>query len=205
MISFLVALPHRLIDEFIDSLKLYLGDAPKYVIGMETSVDSHAETQGEHMHVFADMDEPLYDRFRKTVLVKKYNLRGQARSGLPRQYGKIRCIRDETKMLQYTVKDLNIRFEGYTVEEIQAYIKHSYPKTERRNLRDEVVSYLDSQNLWQDNQFQVTQAEIAVIRFYIENTDKTITKNIIKNHVIHYLQKMGKLKNMENILYNYIL
>lgn len=203
MISFLVALPHRLIDEFINSLKLYLGDTPRFVIGMETATDSHADTQGEHMHVIADMDEPSYDRFRKTILVKKYKLRGQARNGHPRQYGKVRCIRDETRMLRYTCKDQNVKFEGYTIEEIQDYIKHSFPKRERRNLRDEVMSYLDKEPLWGDSHlsFNITLAEKAVIRFYMEHTDKTVTRNIVKNHVVHYLQ----LKKLVDLLYNYIL
>lgn len=201
MISFLVALNFSKIDEFINSLKLYLGDDPRYLIGMEVSKDSHATTNGEHMHIICDMDEPVYDRFRKTILVKKYQLRGQARNGQPRQYGKIRCIRDETKMLQYTVKDQNVRFEGYTVDEIQGYIKHSYPRKERRNLRDEIIQFLDTEPLWVDNAFQLTLAEKSVIKFYIENTDKIITRNIIKNHITHYLQ----LKNKVEILYNYII
>lgn len=203
MIAFLVALPHSQIDELISSLLVYLGDEPRYLIGLEIAPDTHSETKGEHMHICADMEDKDYDRFRKTILVNKFKLRGQAKSGLPRQYGKIRCIRDETKMLQYTCKDKNIRSQGYTIEELKDLIKKGYKKIERRNIILEIQEYLGkNEHIWDNQTFQITLAEKEVIRFYMDNLpDKIPTRNIVKSHVARFLIS---LKNVE-LFYNYML
>lgn len=203
MISFFCALFHSKVDELISSLKVYLGDEPRFVIGMEVATDTHAETKGEHLHICAEMDDKDYDRFRKTILVNKYGLRGQAKNGLPRQYGKIRNIRDETKMLQYTVKDQNVISEGFTIDEIKYYIKNSYKKKESRNIFREILEYLTNSDLWDEyHRFQIPLAEKQVIRFYMDNLpDKVPTRNIVKNHVARYLIN---IKDVE-LFYSYML
>ena len=105
MIFFMVALAHSEIEDFKNNLLQYIDVSGRYLIGMETAPDSHSATGGQHLHIAADMDAKQYDSFRKTILVKKYKLQGQAKDGHARQYGIVRKVRDEMKMMSYSCKD----------------------------------------------------------------------------------------------------
>jgi len=77
-----------------------------FCISHEKSVTTHKETNGSHYHFFIEFNTRLY-----TLFIKWFkdnynpNLIGRAAGGRPRQYGKVQDIRDELKMLAYTIKD----------------------------------------------------------------------------------------------------
>ena len=106
-----------------------------YVIAYETE-------PYKHFHFLVEMTEQDYTRFRKRVFIDKYGLRGQAKAGKPRQYGKVNNIDDFDKMLSYTVKDSNIR-SNLSDELLNDAIDKSFKKQQPKLLKDKMTKYVD--------------------------------------------------------------
>jgi len=110
-------------------------DIGGYVIAHETEPYSH-------FHFLVEMKEADYIRFRKRVFIDKLKLRGQARNGRPRQYGKVGDIDDFEKMLSYTVKDENIR-SNLSDELINEAIDKSFKKQSPKLLKEKMLLYVE--------------------------------------------------------------
>lgn len=81
-------------------------DVVEFVIAHEISLNKHKETDGHHYHFVIYATDQKYKTFIKWFKDNyNPNLRGRAKNGKPRQYGKVQEIRDEFKMLAYTIKD----------------------------------------------------------------------------------------------------
>lgn len=201
MRSFMCALYHDQSANFVSYLEKYIDPISPYVIGLETSKDTHQDTSGQHYHICCNMTDKQYDSFRNAILVKHYGLRGQARDGKPRQYGSVRNIRDATKMLQYTVKDQNIIYKNFPLEKIQELIQASYHRPEKRDLHKEVTNFLMSHDhmIHQDLQdlahepVMYGECETLAITYLIQFTDKTPTKSLIQSLVRSYLTHCARL------------
>lgn len=142
MLFFFAQIAHDNVPTVQELLDTYIQDDASYIIAKEISKTSHKETNGEHLHFAVDMTKKEYDAFRNTVLVKKYGLRGKAQKDLPKQYGTVKNVRDETKMLSYTVKDQNIIYKNIDLKTIQEYIEKSYKKKEKTTYQEELMAYL---------------------------------------------------------------
>lgn len=136
----MAAAPHTV--DFSKDLEIYLDLSAAYIVAKETVKDKHQETNGEHFHVAAEMSDKQYDSYRNTILKKKYQLRGKACNGLPRQYGVVKNVRDETKFLGYTVKHKNIEYRNISLDEIKQHISNSYVKEEKRTYQEDLMAYL---------------------------------------------------------------
>ena len=84
-------------------------DIGGYIVGLEKSENTHQETNGEHFHFCVEMTELDYNKYRKRCFIDKFGLRGQAKLGQPRQYGKVKQIENIVRMKAYTIKDGNFR------------------------------------------------------------------------------------------------
>lgn len=219
MIGFFVALEHSNKDQFVSDVESYLDDDAKYIIAMEVAKDKHIETKGEHFHFVGDMTDKQYDSFRKSILVKKYQRQGVARNGVGRQYGKIGKIRDETKLMAYTVKDNNIIYRKIDLKTIQELIQKSYHKEERQFPLKELMEHLKSQSVYfyetmyddrdhihKLNACRYDKIEFAIIQFYLDNStcEKILTKSQIKSLTTKFLMYYTHNQNIQDI-YNYIM
>lgn len=212
---FMVAQPHSLLETLINDLEKYLEACPQYIISSETSKDSHLDISGQHFHIATRMTEKQYDSFRKTILVKKYSLRGQAKNGLPRQYGKVLKVRDETKFLQYTLKDKNYISKNINLKQIQEWIDASYPRQDKFDFMKELTihlqqnryRYIKSFSETQDTSIQLHILEEMVLEFHINHPynikqNKTLCLSRLRYYVNNYLQ--FNEKQYLNILLNYL-
>ncbi len=224
MIAFMVALSHQEVPVFEQHLRDYIDPSASYIIGMEIAKDAHQDTSGHHLHICVDMDELKYDRFRKSILVNKYRLAGQAKLGRPRQYGRIRKLRDVTKILCYTVKDTNIVYRGYTLEAIQELIDKSYPRPERTDIPTEILKELEDPKKycisdWEDDEgyllrspiynFSVRNLEEKIIQIYIRRKyDRLLTKSLVRHialkYMVHHRHLKSDLIDYDDII-NYIM
>ena len=211
----MVALWHDQSANFVNYLEKYLDPMAPYIIGLETSKDTHQDTSGQHYHVCCTMTDKQYDSFRNTILVKHFGLRGQARDGKPRQYGSVRRVRDKTKMLQYTVKDKNIIYKNFSLEKIQELIESSYHRPDKRDLHRETTIYLmeNDRYLYPEvcdlNQelIMYDAIEKMLITYLVNNTDKIPTKSFIqsltRSFLTHRARFYNNSKNIEELL-NYL-
>lgn len=144
MLFFFAQIAHKHEPEVRELLEKYITEDARYIIAKETTTNAHKETNGEHLHFAVDMTKKEYDAFRNTVLVKKFKLRGKAQKDLPKQYGTVKNVRDEMKMLSYTVKDNNINYKNIDLKTIQEYIEKSYKKQDKKTFQDDLMAYLKS-------------------------------------------------------------
>lgn len=105
-------------------------------------VIAHENEPYSHFHFLVEMRESDYVRFRKRVFIDKLKLRGQARNGNARQYGKVAEIEDFSKMLSYTCKDSNIR-SNLDDELINEAIDKSFKKQSPKLLKDKMLKYIE--------------------------------------------------------------
>lgn len=80
----------------------------KYLYSLETTTEAHAETDGQHFHFVCEMNLTQYHNFMKNIK-DKYKLSGVAKNGMARQYGKLKEIKDTSRLFAYCMKDGNYK------------------------------------------------------------------------------------------------
>jgi hypothetical protein len=208
MLFFFAQIAHKDEPSVRQELEKYITEDARYIIAKETAKQTHVETNGEHLHFAVDMTKKEYDAFRKTVLVSKFKLRGKVKNGLPKQYGTVHNVRDEMKMLSYTVKDNNIIYRNIDLKTIQEYIEKSYKKEDKKTYQQDLMDYLKSfepdyfmetpksciqtnnGDMFamevQDINFRKIQAEI--LQHWVVNASKPLSRSQLQFYTNLYLQ-----------------
>lgn len=209
----MAALKHSEKENIIKYIEKYMDICGGYLIAMETSETSHQDTSGQHFHFAVDMSKENYDKFRKTVLVNHYGLRGQAKDGKPRQYGVVHNVRDETKFLTYMCKEKflpHIIYKKIDLKTIEQYIQDSFKKVDKKIYENVLMDYLlDNKAIFTrdnaydnailkrvDNQYipgiDVNMLEELVLKHYINNQEgilKVLCISRLRYYVTMYLQR----------------
>ena len=123
----------------------------QYVIAAETSA-----AVGEHYHfLLYAKNSNDYSKFAQNVFKQKFSLRGRAISGAPRQYGKVKDIRDIKKMMAYTVKDKNVIYKVDDKKQIEEAFSSSFKKEDRLTCYNNKISkyVTDVKNTQNDGYF----------------------------------------------------
>ena len=192
----MIAAPHDISNQLITDIETYLDPSAILLVGMETAEGTHLETNGEHYHIVAGMTEKVYDKFRKTILVNKMNLRGRATANHSRQYGRVKNILDETKMMQYTCKDKNIYYRNIDLKKIQELLEKSYSKPLHwLDFYKKLMKHLVSQEHkfflpGITDEIQYEQIEMAALEFFIKEhrkDEKKLNRAQLKSYVQNYL------------------
>lgn len=143
-IAFFLALKFSSFDEIQQKVKQYIEPDSSYLVVGEKSPDTHQQTNGEHFHFLVNFSEKSYKNFTKHF-IEKYKLRGSAKDGKSRQYGKIKKIKDLERLHQYMLKDLstdNPIFTNYENDEIDAWAAKSFKKESKKNYLDSMSDKL---------------------------------------------------------------
>jgi hypothetical protein len=194
-------IPASEFDYIEETLKSY--DIGRYLIGQEL-------TPYEHYHIVFEGNEKIYHTF-STKLKKKYQLRGRAIKGHPRQYGKIKDIEDIEKLLAYTVKDGNFR-GTFSATDIQRFVENSFKKDDIKQFRKEVMEHIEGLNdLYRKTSFDGTtfyddrKLKLQIMKYYRDNKiEFTKSKiNLIFNYMIQFSSKPNIRMTLEEI-YEYL-
>ncbi len=180
MIFMMVHLEHSKIEVFIEDLGKYMDPSGRYIIGLETAIgDKLVSTNGEHYHIGVDMSKLAYDAFRKTILIRKHSLRGQNKNGLPKQYGIVRNVRDDTRMLMYSVKDKNV-FSNFPDEELRLLLEASFPKVDPIDHVKLMMEELQTHSFTRANDLGEKEVDITRVEMYIVSyyRDKKLMKSL---------------------------
>ena len=188
-IAFMVRLPHKRLEDLTTLIVRHGGPHTQWLIAKETD-----KSDREHFHGIVFMEDNEYDKvqrhFRET-----WNLKGNAKKGETKEYGRVRRIKDRNKMLSYTVKDGNvITSENWDID-LEKYIEASYKKPVETNkqLRDkelkdnllntnkkqETISTKNIRNMPED-EFKIYAGLCSQIcRIYLKyNCDQPVIKTI---------------------------
>lgn len=191
-LAFIIVASHDLSGQIIEDIEKYIDPSASLLVALETALGVHTFSDGQHYHIFVDMTMKQYDSFRKTILVNKMRLQGQAKNGIGRQYGIVRKIRDESKMLQYTVKDNNIYFRNFDLKKIQDAILESYhSKSPKEFLRELMLYLLQTDYSLMDTgllpgvsspEIDFKAIELNIIAFYVqEQNGRTVSNTQLKS------------------------
>lgn len=201
-------IPHSEID-FIENDLLEQQEVIEYLIGMETS-----NTVGEHMHFICCVNsETWYHKWSKRIFKDKYKLKGKAYkidgNGYPRQYGKLKEIKDFEKMGSYTVKDGNIR-TNMSQNVIDNFVEKSHKKNILHTMTYEICEKMAifDKSIWDtyvalkkiDRQRNpLTEDEKLRNRCNPNYNPYADFQEFRKSELIIYIIKQLKEKNVESI------
>lgn len=173
----------------------------RYVIARETSQDTHLETSGEHLHFCVEMDLKDYTNYAKRVFIDKYKLRGKATQAGPRQYGKVKDIRDIDKMLSYTVKEKNyISNFDCTSYEVLSYSKENPIVVTDKKVRVKVKTWSEKltdkiKEEYPDREWEFRADDIMLLReqamLYLGQSSKKLNGGIIRDIVFGQLNALS--------------
>jgi len=175
-IAFMCHAPTSEYQYLEDTLQEY--NIGNYLIGHEIS-------PYEHYHFLVEMTTADYHLFAERVFRKKFKLRGRAKDGNARQYGKIKNIEDLEKLKSYTIKDGNYR-SNMPEQDVAKYFETSFKKAEKKKIYEEISEYLE-----ENFQFNFTyDTFLGEAKYYEEKRMTQFQKNIyqIKLNIINYLR-----------------
>ena len=210
---FFMAIKHCETDNLWESLKKYTNTNARILMASETANGVHEDTSGQHFHIAIDMDDKQYDSFKKTVILKKYNLNGRAKDGKGKQYGCVNPakIRDQWKLLCYTVKDKNVKTQNIELDILQNMVDQSYPKLDSKSDEELLMIHLQNERPELGAEWCAKVGEISpeciekeIISYYIDN-DRAIGKSQLKTLTSRYMMKyMANRTSHKNEIYQYI-
>lgn len=183
------------ISEF-DNLENTLTD---YDIGEYVIAHESHNAKGEekpHFHLFFEGTNQIYNNFSKKI-IEKYGLRNKSgNQGGIRKYGKVKQIRDLSKMLSYTLKDKNFR-SNMKQEKLDFYFKNSFKKDDRHKFQEDLLIYCNKYEDYRGrNQdglyFNWKTLRKRIIQYYIIN-NITIGQSQLKSQV-NYISQHKEFK-----------
>lgn len=199
------AIQHQFKDKFMEIIKKYCTKC--FIVALEKAKNTHKETNGEHLQCIFDMEETTYGNMNK-ALIKEFKLRGQARDGLGRQYGKI--TKDKINDLElaciYTTKEGNV-ISNIEQEQIKEWYEKSYMKKRLFNIKY-LIEYLDSFHYYQDNREfyfsdYLEKIKEHIIEYHLDYKIELPRRNIFYDYIRYYLSTSEKVKNKLEILKYY--
>lgn len=202
---FFLAINHTEKNSLWEQLTNYCSSEARVLLAWEVAKNSHTLTNGEHFHIAADMTDKEYQAFKKTIILKKYNLCGRAKEGVGRQYGLIPedKIRNETKFLTYTIKSNNYQSKNMDIDELQELYKNSFQKDDERDLDNQVMDYIENkyahmEYITYNHHIDSEKIELVIVEFYIQN-GKHICKSRLKTLLVKYcMTRLGCRQNFIN-------
>lgn len=179
--AFFSAISHVHYDEVKGILLQY--DLGKWIIAKEKTIDSHQESNGEHIHFWVEMTQKDYEAFAARVFIKRFKLRGRATKGNPRQYGKVKEIENQERMKAYTVKDGDFE-TNMSDEEIQKLCDKSFKKVENIDIFEKVMGNLrkvEFDNIYDGYKGRL---QLEILRTHIrEDVRKDLSKLAIDRYI----------------------
>lgn len=186
-----VALSHSRVEEYEKHLLKYLDASASYIIAKETARGVHHETKGEHLHIAAEISVTDYNRLHVNIHVEQLKLRRKActtKGG--KQVGRVHNVRDDLKMLSYTVKNNNIIYKNIDLKTIQSYIEESFPKKD--DWDNDIIDFLIMNFNSKFSKYELDpleELEDLIIDFYIKNSKKkaSLTRAKVRQLSLRYL------------------
>lgn len=131
-IAFMVRLPHNRLEDIATLIERHGGPATRWLLAKEKDKEDR-----EHFHGIVFMTDEEYDKVQRHFR-EVWNLKGQARKGQTKEYGRIRKIKDRNKMLAYTIKDSNVHASSTWDIDLEPYLELSYqkPQEDKKQLRE---------------------------------------------------------------------
>lgn len=182
--------------------------------GVKRYLIAHEAEPYSHFHFVVEFETEAdrnYHNLCKRVFKDKFKLRGQATKGKPRQYGCLKKIENIEKMCAYTLKEGNFR-TNMVQEDIDKFIAISRDNLKTLDYRQKILKHLEKTNFknvilpinWGgtvEERPLENQVRMEIIKYVVEDqeTNFKLSKSIIDNLYIQYIQKTKHLAKEEKI------
>lgn len=186
-------------SEFKKYLKKVLEPTALYLCCREISTTgTHKQSNGQHYHFVAQITDKGYKAFIRHFK-EKYELQGQAKNGIGRQYG-IQKVKDIELLCTYLAKDVDKNNSWVTTnfnnEDLQRYVDQSYKKYTYESYKYELFQHLTG---------TTNAIEYEIIAFHLAKMEihqqlKPIRRNQVESLRDEYEQRHKKIPPLE--LYN---
>jgi len=179
---------HTNIEDIEKMLELY--GIEKYIVAMEkVNNKTHIATNGEHIHFVLHVEKKIFKNFNET-LKNRYTLSGKnGKTGRYCGWIDPKKVKDKEKFMSYSVKDNNIRWKGFTDDEIKNLLDESFQKQE--TIIDELIKKIQMNRpeirVGTVKEIDMTALELFIIKFHMEK-EKRICRSQVKNLCLMYLQ-----------------
>lgn len=185
-IAFMAHIQHEHYDYLETQLKKL--EAP-YIISAEAG-------KYEHFHFLARITDKQYHNYVMNVFKSKFKLLGRATKTKPRQYGKVKEIKDLKRMMRYTIKDKNFRTnmtDEYIQKIIECKIEEVENKKTNQDIRHKLIAFIDDKvknDIWA---YKITHREHSskylkiIIIDWLRERNVPITRNQIDRYYWIYL------------------
>lgn len=202
------AIKHESKDIFFEIFYKYA--TKNYIVALEVAKGKHKQSNGEHFQIIMDMEETTYQNLNK-ALIKEFNLQGQSRNGIAKQYGKVTKseIRDIEKACIYTTKD-GLFESNIDSEVLKKWYEQSFQKKSNTLEVKNLIEYLDAFYYHQDNDTfylsdMLDKIKEKIIEYHLDSNYNLPRKGIFSDYVRYYCQYSDKIKNkLEVIKYIYL-
>ena len=162
-------------------------DIGGYIIGEE-------HEPYNHFHFMVQMKAKDYHKFSVRIFKKLYQLRGQAKSGQPRQYGKVKEINNVEKMQAYTLKNGKFK-SNLSVEQIENLKAVAHEKNIDIEF-DHKICRLIELHLGTEKQHELTEIKLQIIKELLNLNIKTVpTKGKINKIATLWFWQYAKVRN----------
>jgi hypothetical protein len=216
MIAFMVAVKHTQDDTLWSHLCSYSKDDTPIIMARETSKKSHQDISGQHFHIYIGWEDKTWEAFKKTILIKKLQLRGKANANLARQYGRVTKIKDQEKMIAYTIKCNDYKYKNFDKTYLDhIYKNESYEKEDKLDYQETLMKHLLATRdkfimpeETTDSPIKVYDLAEEILLHNMENKDKPICKSKLNYYISYYLQCIEPLrfnKKMRDTILSIIL
>lgn len=202
-VSFFLAVRHC----YAPKLQELLQFPSHFLVTQEVSATTHKETQGEHFHILFVGDDVLYRKLINTIK-KHFPLQGVAKNGVPRQYGKVRDLRDPFRMASYMLKQGKSYSTDFPDSTISTLKETSFEKSQdlERSERETICAILDEKMLPQPTDsidyinHSVYALPLEVKTIIIETYRSTPTFKYLTSHRLKYLTQYYLMYHKKELL-----
>lgn len=209
-IGFFVALDPSCMEQLENFVQEHKPNIQYLIVG-ERAEGVHHETNGYHYHVMANLTEKEY-RSLMAKINRMYKLRGQARDGKARQYGKIKeALGDPFRMMCYMFKAPHQWGSNFYMTILDKAMEEAYvPKPRLKSTKYQIYDaiekrlngvqhaycfkdkdYIVPNSIWDDtvhfNKGREMRrlARLAIVEFYQDN-DIVPTRQAIQRYTVGY-------------------
>ncbi len=183
----------------------------QYIIAMEIS-----PVVGEHFHfLLYAKDNKSYSNFAQNVFKQKFALRGRATTDNPRQYGRVKNIKDIDRMIAYTVKDKNVIYKVDDEKMLKDAFARSFSKNKDKItiFNEKISHYVNNARQLQNDGFLSNRNDFVetIITTYWEVFEKLPSRNFQINQIYKYtkdakwyMMKSGTFTDPDSFTYSTI-
>lgn len=203
----MVAIKHVYLDVIKEIIFSKIETDSNYIIACETSLTTHKETNGEHIHLLIDATDLTWKQIREKITYRFPNLRSKAEKGKPRQIGKVKNIKDIETSTIYTLKE-NKYISNIDPEILLEYYRKSFMKKDpKKEIYDEWLDYMNDiiypieerpKEVTLVGDYDVEYMEFInackrrTIDFYVDNKYKLPTKTSYNCMILNFIAQYAK-------------